>query len=347
MVGHKDSGTQNHSGAFSPLRCVIVSLCPLFFLLSCSPKSNGSAAGTQDSLAIRMAVLPTIDCLPFYYAEQEGIYDSLGLNLKLETFASAMDADTAFCNKHVDAIASDMVKACIWKARGDSISVLMSGELKLYLMTAYSARIKQTSSLKEKIIGITRHSSVDMFTDAMLENAKFISTDLNKPQINNLALRCLMVDQNQYDGAVLPEPFASECEARGARRIFSTDDLALNLSAVIVHDTILNSNQAGNIQLLAAGYDIAVDRINRLVKDYQTAVSDTLQAENLRAPELMKYFPRQMTVEVPDSLVQYRQISKASMPSDSVFAKTVRWCNGRGLMKSEIRKEDIIYSKKH
>ena len=45
-----------------------------------------------------------------------------------------------------------------------------------------------------------------------------------------------MVDQNQYDGAILPEPYASECQARGARRIA---DLRLPLGALIVKDSIL------------------------------------------------------------------------------------------------------------
>ena len=250
-----------------------------------------------------------------------------------------MDADTAFCNKKADAIVSDMVKAVLWRSGGDSVSVVMSGELKLYLMTAYSARIRQTKSLKEKIIGITRHSAVDMFTDEMLWDAGFISTDLNKPQINNMTLRCLMVDQNQYDGAVMPEPYASECEARGARRIISSDDLGLTLSAVVVHDSVLNRHR-NDIHLLKVGYDIAVERINKMMKTDSTEMH--FWNDEPEAPSLMKYLPREMTVDVPDSLVQYQPLEMASMPNDSTFAKVMRWCRGRGLLKSEIKKDDLM-----
>lgn len=341
---HKDTGKQTWTNITGPLSCIFASLCSFLLLLSCSTQSTRTATDADDSLALRLALLPTVDCLPFYYAEQEGIYDSLGLRLRLETFDAAMNADTAFRNKRADIIATDMVKACIWRAAGDSISVIMSGELKLYLMTAYSARIRQTSSLREKIIGITRHSAVDMFTDMMLEQAHFISTDLNKPQINNLYLRCQMVDQNQYDGAVLPEPFASESEARGARRIYSSDHLALNLSAVVVRDSLLRQ-RAKDLRLLRTGYDIAVERINKIIKEYNENIDDTLRTEPPTPPQFMQYLPSGMAIDVPDSLVQYRTMTKSSMPSDSTFSRVVRWCNSRELLKSEVKKEDLIRKK--
>lgn len=340
---HKDTGKQTWTNITGPLSCIFASLCS-FLLLSCSTQSTRTATDADDSLALRLALLPTVDCLPFYYAEQEGIYDSLGLRLRLETFDAAMNADTAFRNKRADIIATDMVKACIWRAAGDSISVIMSGELKLYLMTAYSARIRQTSSLREKIIGITRHSAVDMFTDMMLEQAHFISTDLNKPQINNLYLRCQMVDQNQYDGAILPEPFASESEARGARRIYSTDDLGLNLSAVVVHDSIRKTH-AKDIALLRKGYDIAVGRINQTISAYTEALSDTLRKTPPTAPPFMKYFPQDMTIEIPDSLVQYRPMQQSSLPNDTTLSLVIKWCNGRQLLKTEITTKDLIPTK--
>ena len=310
-----------------------------FLLVACKGGNQSSSNEDDDTLSIRLAVLPTLDCLPYYYAEEEGIFDSLGLHIRLESFAAAMDADTAFCNKKADAIVSDMVKAVLWRSGGDSVSVVMSGELKLYLMTAYSARIRQTKSLKEKIIGITRHSAVDMFTDEMLWDAGFISTDLNKPQINNMTLRCLMVDQNQYDGAVMPEPYASECEARGARRIISSDDLGLTLSAVVVHDSVLNRHR-GDIHLLKVGYDIAVEHINKMMETDSTEIH--FWNDEPEAPSLMRYLPREMTVDVPDSLVQYQPLEMASMPNDSTFVKVMRWCRGRGLLKSEIKKDDLM-----
>ena len=179
----------------------------------------------DDSTALKLGVLPTMECLPFYYADSIGLFDSLGVKVKLVTFESAMDADTAFVNGTIDGIVSDLVKACIWQGKGDTAQVAMVGELKMWLITAPKARLLKAESIKEKIIGITRHSSVDYFADKILESVKLQSIDLNKPQINNIRLRGTMVDQDQYDGAILPEPYASEAVARGAKRLTGTEDL--------------------------------------------------------------------------------------------------------------------------
>ena len=295
-----------------------------------------------DSLTIRLAVLPTADCLPFYYAEEEGLFDSLGVKVKLKTYRAAMDADTAFMGTTADAIWSDMVKACVWRGRGDSVRVVMATQLDLYLMTAFSARIRQISSLKEKIIGITRNSAVDLTADYILSRAKFQSTDLNKPQINNIKLRCYMVDQNQYDGALLPEPYASECEARGARRVIGTPELGLNLSAVIMKDSVL-ARHKDDIPKLKQAYNIAVEQLNQLVAQYAEAQNDSTLtgAEDALQLQLMRYFPQSRSIEIPDTLVRYPTFLPASMPTDSAFAQAKRWCQGRTLLKKDIKKEDL------
>ena len=310
---------------------LLFGLCALLF--ACTPEKPGTRKReVRDSLTIRIAVLPVIDCLPYYYAKEEGLFDSLGVKVMLKTYKAAMDADTAFCGVSADMIASDLVKACIWKSRGDSVAVVMSTQLDLYLMTAYSARIRQTTSLKEKIIGITRNSSVDLVTDEILSRANFLSTDLNKPQINNLKLRCYMVDQNQYDGAILPEPYASECEARGARRIFGTQDIGLNLSALIVKDSVANRHKE-DIEKLKTAYNLAVEQLNELLKKRESAGTDSLSAkkEKTATLSLMRYLPDNRAIDIPDSLVKYKAFSPWTQPSESVLDKVKKWCQGRGL----------------
>ena len=138
----------------------------------------------MDSTALRLGVLPTVDCLPFYYADSMGLFDSAGIQVKLVTFDAGMDADTAYMNGSIDGIVTDLVKACIWQGQGDTAQVVMVGDLRLWLVTAPKARLLSVESLKEKIIGITRLSAVDYFTDRILSSAKMQSLDLNKPQIN-------------------------------------------------------------------------------------------------------------------------------------------------------------------
>lgn len=319
----------------------------ILFMVAFSSCQNGEKASSitdSKQKAIRIALLPTLDCLPFYYANSTGIFDSLGLNVRLCTYKSAMDADTAFLGTSADVIVSDFPKALLWRIKGDSIGIVATTQLHHYLLTAYAARIRQLSSLKEKIIGITRHSSVDMTADSILYVSGFKSTDLNKPQINNLRLRCLMVDQNQYDGAILPEPYASECEARGARRLIGTEELGLNLSAVITRDSIYRKHKKEITGIMKA-WDLAVSDLNAIIMHYDSVRTDTLATpDNIaQAISLMKYFPQQHMIDIPDTLVRYKQFVSHSKPAEQTFTQSYKWLKSRNLIEHEITFKEIVY----
>lgn len=272
----------------------------------------------MDSTALRLGVLPTVDCLPFYYADSMGLFDSAGIQVKLVTFDAGMDADTAYMNGSIDGIVTDLVKACIWQGQGDTAQVVMVGDLRLWLVTAPKARLLSVESLKEKIIGITRLSAVDYFTDRILSSAKMQSLDLNKPQINEIKLRTLMVDQDQYDGAILPEPFASEAVARGAKRLTGTEDLKVErLLCVLFGDSIgkVRKDDMGKIRQV---YDQAVERLN----------ADTLS-------NVLEYIPEAHRMYLPDTLYIYKPLNTSITYDDSMLVEVRKWAQGRGLIKTK------------
>lgn len=297
-------------------------------LFSCNDSKDDSVV-EYDSTALHVALVPTMDNLPLYYAKETGIYDSLGLNIELLTYSSAMDCDTAFTNGEADGVVSDIVKANIWRSRGDSVKVVMRTDLNLFLMSTHSSRIKSVNNIKEKIMAITRNSALDYMADKVMEHIKLPLLQLNKPQINDIALRCKMTDQNQYDGAFLPEPYAMEAENNGAHRLISSSELIGNLSAVIFHDSIV-AKRNDDIHKLVEGYDIAVNRLNAL---------------NERGDKDMIYIIKTKFIsEIPDTILSYPVFKASSMPDAKIVSSTAEWANGRTLMKRTVSFGELVDS---
>ncbi|MCH5174741.1 MAG: ABC transporter substrate-binding protein [Prevotellaceae bacterium] len=291
-------------------------LCLFATVLCGACGQTDNADDNYDSTALKLGVLPTVECLPFYYADSLGLFDSLGINVQLTAFAAAIDADTAFANGYIDGIVSDLVKACVWNENGDSVHIAMCGDLRMWLVTSQSARLTRAESMKEKIIGITRHSALDFFTDRILESVKFKSIDINKPQINDIRLRTLMIDQNQYDGAILPEPYASEAVAHGARRLNSTEGMKLEgMMCVLFSDSIYKSRKQ-DIDKIAKVYDMAVDALNE----------DTIY-------NVLGFLPQQHIMQMPDTLYTYIPLRRSYQPSDSIMTLIKQWAKGRELIK--------------
>ncbi len=311
------------------MRGFLLTLAAAVMLLTaaCSSTPSETSRGeASEGDSVRMAVLPTVECLPFYVAAAQGLFDSAGVNVRLCTYSAAMDADTAFCGSSADGCVTDLVKAVLWRSRGDSIKVVAAADLNLYLMTARLARIKTPESVKDKIIGITRNSAVDMTADRILEAARLKSDELNRPQINAIGLRGQMIDQNQYDGAILPEPYATMSELKGAVRVTGTPRLhRLNPMAALVFRESFIRQHRQDIDGIIRAYNQAVEHINRLPRKQAARLIALLPAE----------------AELPDSAFTLPVFAHASLPSDSVITGVRQWLRGRSLTQDEVSRQQL------
>jgi len=238
---------------------VILTAVVLSMLCACQYGSVDNEQDTKDSdsAVIHIAVLPTEECRPFYVAQQCGLFDSLGVEVKLDTFLAAMDADTAFMNNKVQLLMSDSLKAHYLNSlvKRDSITSIITDTLRLSVMTGKPTRIKAISSLKEKIIAVTRNSALDYFADQTMDKAGIKREYLNRPQINNISLRADMLNLNQYDGAILPEPFATQCEEQGAYRINS---MKAPLMRVLVKKSVMKKRKQDIERIIEAYWRVKV-----------------------------------------------------------------------------------------
>lgn len=216
-----------------------------------SDKQNG-----KDTDTVHIAILPVNESEPLRYAQQNGIFDSLGISVSLDTFMAAMDADTAFINGKAQFIITDSIKAkyltslCLSLGDSDSVYSIITDTLELSLMTANTARIRNLKSLKEKIIAVTRNSAIDYSADKILQSAQLKKEELNRPQINNIELRAQMLNLSQYDGAILPEPFATQCEEMGAYRLHTIKEPILVL---LTRNKYIKNNK--EISLIKKAYE--------------------------------------------------------------------------------------------
>lgn len=281
-----------------------------------------------DSLSLRVGILPTLDCLPFYIAEETGIFDTLGLNIHLISYSCAMNCDTSFLRHHLDCAMSDIVKAQLWNAENDSVRGLLTTPLRLYLLTSRQARIINVESIKEKIIAITRHSVCDMLLDNISRSVKLGSEEVNKPQINDFDLRMSMLVQNQYDGALLPEPYSSLAQQRGARLVSPSDRFCQDLSLLVAHRSTLEQ-RPNDLKLLVKAYNQAVDTINaRIASGSGHSLLSALPITDIET----------------DTTLTLRPFSYATLPNDSSLTAARTWAVGRKLLPAKKTDTTLIDS---
>lgn len=218
---------------------------------------------TEDSLSLKVALMPTLDCLPFYYAEKSGINNKLGLDVKLYTYNAQMDSDTAFVRQRVDVCYTDLIRAALLQSKGTPLHVIMKTNGHHELMTSKSKRISKTEHLKGKMVAIARHSITDFLLDTLISCSDIDPSIVYHPQINNIVLRQDMMRNATIDGAFLSEPYITQTKLEGHKSIMDSRTMDIELMAVMVNKNVLKDERKNEqIRLLIEGYNQAVTEIN-------------------------------------------------------------------------------------
>lgn len=243
----------------------------LFFLVtillaitSCSngtpKKKNQTVQKQKNEEILIVGLLPTMDCMPFCLAQEKNIYAQLGLNVKFIFFNSQMDMDKDLAEGKINVGTSDIFRTILQQNEKKPIKFLICSQREWQLIANKKLRITKVSQMGDRMVGMARNSIPDFYCDFIARNLKKNSGMLLRPQINNIILRLQMLNDNQIDAAVLPQPQALQAINKGNIFIAKCNEQCDHLAGFAVN-TKINKKQKKQVELLLKGYNIAIDSI--------------------------------------------------------------------------------------
>jgi NitT/TauT family transport system substrate-binding protein len=236
--------------------------------------------------AFKVAVLPTLDCLPLFVAREAGIFDTLGVSVRLRMFRAQMDCDTAVIGGSVEGTVTDLVRAERLQRQGISLRYPIATDAYWQLITNRLARIKELKQLSDKMIAITRYSATEALATMAIDSVK-PKYDVYRVQINDLDVRLHMLLNNEMDAMLLPEPQATTARTMGHPVLMDSRDKQLRLGVFAFRSRELTQpRRRDQLNRFIKGYNMAVDSINKnglqhyaaLVGKYCNANEKTLKA---------------------------------------------------------------------
>ena len=243
--------------------CILVSALCAFSSCSHSSPLSPEEQARRDSAALHVALMPVSDCIPFYYAQRTGIYDSLGLDLRILTLQAQIDTDTALMRGRAEVAYSDLARAIMMQQDTTRLRAIAATATPLTLITTRRGRVRELRQLRERMVAVARHSITDYWSDRLTDTAQLARADIFRPQINDVRIRTDMLCNGTMDAAFLPEPYAAEALLRGGRQNFTTEGLAPRLIAFLATEQALTDTaRRRQLHLLFEGYARAAERLN-------------------------------------------------------------------------------------
>ena len=239
--------------------------------------------------AYKIAVMPTMDCLPAYLLKDSLLYDTAKVDIRLCRFNAQMDCDTAMIGGSVQAAFSDLVRTERLKHRN---KVLMHYQtdtnLNWQLIADKDSKLKQLSDLSDKIVAMTRFSGTDLLTDMAVKKAK-PKYQVFRVQINDVLVRLAMLQNHEIDAYWFTEPQITKALSADNNSLFNSEDAGVHLGVVAIMDKVRRQDEEA---AFAEAYDKAVEQINKNgVKYYSALIQKYMKVDEsvVRALPDIKY----------------------------------------------------------
>ena len=217
----------------------------------------------EDSAALKIAVMPTLDCLPVFVAKERQMFDT-AVDIRLKRFNAQMDVDTALIRNRVEGAITDLVRAEKMIKEGTPLRYEAATNAYWLMISQRQLRLTNFKHLDDKMLAMTRYSVTDMLGDMAVDSAKLAPERVFRIQVNDVNIRLKMLENSEMDAVLLTEPQASQALIKKNYVMLDTRKEDIQMGALVFRTKDMGDSKKRQYQMdvFMKGYKQACDSIN-------------------------------------------------------------------------------------
>lgn len=247
----------------------IVALVSLFVYRSCNSREEQErvtreqrrAAFVEDSLSLKVGILPTSDCDVIRLADSLGIFERLGVSVHLKEYDALSSCRNALRHNKVEGAVVDSVLASIIESKDTTKLVLTRPtSLSWKMISSKKSRVFRVAQLIDKVIGADSHGASHAMAESAIDSLLHKDHHVFVVQVESPLIRLDMLQKGNIDAAMLPEPFASQAIKDGHKVIL--DKSKETKGVVVFREKALKDERIRKQhELFLKAIDIATDSL--------------------------------------------------------------------------------------
>jgi NitT/TauT family transport system substrate-binding protein len=291
----------------------------------------GTSAPAAGPVTLRMAVLPILDALPMFVADQKGYFEAQGVAVEFVPVASAAERDQIMAAGQADGMINDLVSTLFYNQDETQIQIVSFARTatpdfpQYRILAAADSGITEVEDLKGVEIGISEGSVIAYTTDRLLQAEGFTADEIKTIAVPKIPDRMALLGTGELKAANLPDPLSSLAIQAGAVPIL--DDTAhpeYGNSVISFRQAIIAENPQAVRGFLAA--------LEQAIADIQ---ADPKQWEALLTEQQLVPAPLIGTYEIPP-------FPTGQIPSEAQWADVLSWAQEKGLVSKEVSYNESV-----
>lgn len=292
---------------------------------------GGATPAPAEPVTVRFAMLPILDALPMFVAQEKGYFAEEGINLEVVPVASAAARDQLMQAGQGDAMVNDLISTLFYNKDATTLVVTRFARTaspsfgQYFILAGPGTGITDANGLKGVEIAISEATTIDYLTDRLLAAEGLTPDEIKTVAIPNIVDRMTALANGTVAAATMPDPAAAGAIASGATIVVS--DAA--------HPELGNSLLSFSAAFAEAnpeavrGFLAALERAVADINADKTAWKAILSANNLLSAQLID------TYTLPD-------YPTAAVPTEAQFRDVNDWAKANGLIDKDLAYADSV-----
>ena len=315
----------------------IILLSILLLLSACAPAAGTSGpneAATSNSSAakpLKIAVLPIIDTLPMYVAQQEGLFAKHGVNVEFVPVASAPERDQLLAAGGADGTINETLAVMLFNKEKPQMQVVRyalrptetNGHF--FIIASPKSAISSIDGLKGVEIGVSQGTVIEYVTDRLLQAAGFTKDEIKTIAVPKIPDRMALLASGELQAGVMPDPLAALVVSQGGKIV--ADDSKhpeYGFSVISFRKDVIDS-QPEAIQ----GFLAAIEEATALVNADPTKFKNVLSEQKIVPAPLMDAY-------------QPPAFPTAGVPTEDEWKDALRWLKEKGILTTDVSYQDSV-----
>jgi NitT/TauT family transport system substrate-binding protein len=311
------------------MKTLLTSLFVIIFISACAPA--GTPVPEAEPANLRIAVLPIVDTLPLFVAEQEGLFQKHGINVEIIPVASAPERDQLMAAKQVDGMINEIVTTLFYNKDATQIQIVRYAltstpeNAHFYILASQKSGITTALGLKNIKIGVSQGTIIDYVTDRVLQAEGLKSEEIKTVAVPKISDRMALLATGELQAATMPDPLSALAIQQGAVVIASdAQHSGLGDSTLAFRKEVIDA-QPDSIRAFLAAIEEATTLINENPQKYINILSE----QKIVPPQLADSF------KVPS-------FPTAGVPTQAQWDDALAWAKDKGLISVDVSYSNSI-----
>jgi len=302
----------------------------LFILLSVCI-SHVYAQDKNNNGVMRVALLPILDSLPFYAAQENGYFAQAGIRVEAVPVNSGLDRDQLMQTGMVDGMLNEMHTTANFNRDSTRVKIVRVAR-KAYpdfplfrILAAPGSTVKSPGDIAGQAIGVSKNTIIEYVTERLLSAEGLRADDIVKQSIPTIPERFQLLLQGRIKAATLPDPLAKSAMESGAVLVIDDSSHPFYSVSVLSFSFETLEKKPESVRAFLACWDRAASAINADPETYRK-----LLLEKVRMPK---------NVSTTYSIPPY---PGNEVPEKAQWDDVMNWMIEKSLLKTPLIYEDSV-----